>query len=96
VVKNALAGIKDDVDSFVGKRVLLRANRGRKKVMEKIGIVEKTYPNIFIIKLEDQQQNVQRISFSYTDILTDVVKLSPCNEDLQEIKEQFDHEETGA
>jgi len=79
--KNVLAEIKRDLDSHVGKRIKLRANKGRKKVVEQVGILEKTYPNIFVIKLDEKKSTVRRVSFSYSDVLTETVKLTLFEED---------------
>lgn len=73
--RKVLADIKRDLEPFVGNKIKLRANRGRKKVIEKTGILESTYPNIFVIRL-DEKQVERRISFSYADILTDSVQLT--------------------
>jgi len=78
--KNALASIKENVDSYVGKRVKLKTNLGRKKVLERVGIVEKTYPHIFVVKVNDEKNNsTQRLSFSYSDILMETVELTLVN-----------------
>lgn len=74
--KNVLAEIKRDLDSHVGKRIKLRANKGRKKIVEQVGILEKTYPNIFVVKLDEKKSTVRRVSFSYSDVLTETVKLT--------------------
>jgi len=78
--KNALASIKENVDSYVGKRVKLKTNQGRKKVLERVGILEKTYPHIFVVKVDDEKNNsTQRLSFSYSDILMETVELTLVN-----------------
>ncbi|HBT47434.1 MAG TPA: Veg protein [Peptococcaceae bacterium] len=73
--KEVLATIRRDLEARVGQKIKLRANRGRKKIIEKVGILEKTYPNIFIIRLEEQKVPERRVSFSYADVLTDTVEL---------------------
>lgn len=80
-VKKVLAEIKQDLDACVGKKIKLKANRGRKKVFERIGVLEKTYPHIFVVKLDEQQNAVRRVSFSYTDVLTETVELTLCNDE---------------
>ncbi len=72
--KNVLEGIKKDLDSFVGQRVTLKANRGRRKILQREGILESTYPNIFVIKIEGEY-SPRRISYSYADILTETVEI---------------------
>ena len=73
--KKVFADIKRDLEPFVGNKIKLRANRGRKKIIEKVGVLESTYPNIFVIRL-DEKQVQRRVTFSYADILTDSVQLT--------------------
>ena len=73
---NVLAEIKKDLDGNIGKKIKLKANRGRKRIVEQIGILEKTYPNIFVVKLDEKRSLVRRVSFSYTDVLTETVQLT--------------------
>lgn len=75
VKKNALEQIKQDLESCVGKKVKLRANRGRRKVIEAEGILEKTYPKVFVVKL-DKQSAVKRMSYTYADVLTSAVEVT--------------------
>lgn len=74
--KRALAEIREDLEACVGQKIRLRANRGRRQIVERVGILEKTYPNIFVIRLDEQSESVRRVSFSYTDVLTSTVELS--------------------
>ncbi len=67
--------IKLDLESCVGKRVKLRANRGRKKVVETEGIIESTYPKLFVVKL-DKSNSVRRLSYTYADVLTRTVEIT--------------------
>ena len=71
---NSLQAIRHDLQNYVGKPIRLRANRGRKKILEAEGILEKTYPNLFVIRLEDGS-HVQRMSYTYADVLTETVEL---------------------
>lgn len=78
---DALKKIREDVQSHVGKMVRLKANRGRKRTFEKEGILEQVYPNIFVVKVTESPDFVRRISYSYSDILTDTVELTVLNND---------------
>lgn len=73
--KNVLLDIKKDLEPHVGQRIKIRASRGRRKFLEQEGILERTYPSIFVIKFEEADHRSRRLSFSYTDILTDSVQL---------------------
>jgi uncharacterized protein Veg len=78
--KKVLAEIKQDLDSFVGNKIRLKANRGRNKVVERVGVLERTYPNIFVVRL-DEKRSERRVSYSYSDVLTETVELVVCHQD---------------
>ncbi|MDI3547844.1 MAG: hypothetical protein PWR10_1496 [Halanaerobiales bacterium] len=80
--KNVLTEIRKSVNSFVGQEVMVKANRGRRKVLEKEGILEKTHPNIFVIKIDENHQ-IRRLSYSYADLLTDNVELKVKGENIK-------------
>lgn len=73
--KNALVQIRKELEAYVGEKIRLRANRGRRKTFEKEGVLENTYPSIFVIRVDEENYH-QRLSFSYADILTETVELS--------------------
>ena len=82
--KNTLVQIRKELDSHVGEKIKLRANRGRRKTFEKVGVLESTYPSIFVIRV-DEENYYQRLSFSYADVLTSTVELSLCGVDNKKI-----------
>lgn len=67
--------IREDLNLFVGKPIRIKANRGRKRVFEVEGILEQTYPKVFVVRFKERQVE-QRISYSYADLLTKAVELS--------------------
>ncbi|MFA9397263.1 MAG: Veg family protein [Clostridiaceae bacterium] len=71
--KNVLISIKEDIESHVGDKVVLKANGGRRKVLINNGIIEKAYPSIFVVRLESDTQRT--VTYSYSDILTKTVQL---------------------
>ncbi|ADC49695.1 MULTISPECIES: biofilm formation stimulator Veg [Alkalihalophilus] len=75
-----LIDIKRALDANVGKRITIKANGGRRKTMERSGLLEETYPSVFIVKLDEQQNAFERVSYSYADILTETVELMLCDE----------------
>lgn len=76
--RNSLAEIRTEIEGLIGQRVHIRANPGRRKIVERVGTLERTYPNHFVVRLDADQQN-RRISYSYADILMDAVQLTPCD-----------------
>lgn len=73
---NDLLMIKKDLQSCVGKKVVLTADKGRKRIVTKEGIVEATYPNLFIVRLDNNYGEGRRISYTYTDVLTGTVEIT--------------------
>ncbi|NLZ37990.1 MAG: Veg protein [Firmicutes bacterium] len=72
---NALTQIRESLESHVGQKIRLRAHRGRRKTLEKVGILENTYPSIFVVRVDEPNYR-QRLSFSYADVLTETVELT--------------------
>ncbi len=68
--------IRRDLESYRGSRMKFRTNLGRCRIVERIGILEETHPNLFVIKLEEPLEKSRRISYSYADILIKTVELS--------------------
>ncbi|MDD2573594.1 MAG: Veg family protein [Bacillota bacterium] len=79
-MNDSLERIKKDVETCVGEKVRLKANKGRKKTFIKEGILESTYPCIFVVKFNTDQDSIRRVSYSYSDILTETVELTICSE----------------
>ena len=82
-LNNTLNKIKNDIEAYVGYRVRLKANKGRKKTSIKEGILEQIYPSIFVVKFEGEYDSVRRVSYSYSDILTETVELTVCSENIK-------------
>jgi len=80
IEKTDLLQIKRDIETCIGQRVTLKANKGRKKSFIREGVIEKSYPSIFIIKFENDYDTTRRVSYSYTDILTKVVEIVTCKD----------------
>lgn len=83
LARNALHDIKTSLDELIGEKVLLRANGGRRKTIERTGVLEETYPSVFVVKLDPPDGSFKRVSYSYADLLTETVELMVCKEDGQ-------------
>jgi len=83
-VKKTLVQIRKELELHIGEKIKLRANRGRRKTFEKVGVLENTYPSIFVIRVDEENYH-QRLSFSYADVLTSTVELSLCGVDNKKI-----------
>jgi len=73
--RSDLFQIKKNIETCIGEKVQLKANKGRKKAFIKEGVIENSYSSIFIIKFENEYETTRRVSYSYTDVLTKAVEL---------------------
>jgi uncharacterized protein Veg len=71
--KNVIDSIKRNIEDHLGEKVILKANSGRKRVVVNNGIIEKTYPSIFVVRLDSDIQ--RKVTYSYSDVLTKTVQL---------------------
>lgn len=83
---NSVAKIRKDLEGCIGKRVILRANKGRKKTTVREGILESAYPNLFVVRISNQYDSTRRVSYTYSDVLTSTVEVTVCDEVQKEIK----------
>ncbi len=75
VVAKTLIEIKQGLECHVGKRLKLKANGGRRKTVIRSGVLAETYPSVFIVELDQDENAFERVSYSYADILTETVEL---------------------
>ena len=66
--------IRHHLEQHLGQAVRVRANRGRRRIVEREGTLEETYPDIFLVRLGENQHN-RSISFTYADVLTSDVEV---------------------
>jgi uncharacterized protein Veg len=86
MAKNALLEIKKSLEAHVGQKITLRANGGRRKTIERTGVLEETYPSVFIVKLDQEQNAFKRVSYSYADILTETVEVTVCGDNDGQVR----------
>ncbi len=76
--RDDLNQIRKVVEENLGKEVILKANKGRKKIVTKKGILTDAYPSVFTVQIENEFDSVRTVSYSYTDVLTSTVELKIC------------------
>ena len=93
ICRDDITNLKTDIDGKVGQKIIVKGSLGRSRTFEKEATIEKAYPNIFIVKYEENDRNV---TYSYTDILTRTVEVqvfdgqeySPLIPPVTEVKKQ--------
>ena len=81
ITKNAINKIMVDLAENVGNKVKFASTKGRKKTVVKSGVIEGTYPGVFVIRMdanEAVEAGERLVSYSYADILTHSVELALC------------------
>lgn len=71
--------IRSEVEANVGKEVIVKADKGRKRIVTKSGVIINAFPSIFTVKINNDFNDERTISYSYSDILTSTVKLQVSN-----------------
>lgn len=74
----SLEVLKNQVEENIGKKVVVKADKGRNKVITKTGIIENVFPSLFTIKITNEFEQERTISFTYSDLLTSTVELQLC------------------
>ena len=80
--RNAISQIRKELESCVGKRIQLKANKGRKKTFVKEGIIENAYPSIFTVSFQNEYNSSRTASFSYTDVLTRTIEVKVMSQNM--------------
>jgi uncharacterized protein Veg len=74
--RDTLIQIRRNIENSVGKKVQLRTNKGRKKSNVSEGVLDSAYPGVFIIRIDDGLLTERKLSYSYSDVLTETVELT--------------------
>lgn len=73
--KETLSQIKRSVQECIGEKVVLKTNKGRKKVLVKEGVLEEVYSSIFVVRINNGLDSERTVSYSYSDVLTETVEI---------------------
>lgn len=71
-----IQSIKSEVEQYIGRRVVVRADKGRKRIVTKEGIIENAFDDVFTVRISNQFDLERVVSYTYTDVLTSTVKLT--------------------
>lgn len=79
--KKELDKIKSDLKDNIGSKIRFASKKGRKKRTVRNGVIESTYANVFVIRIDsanEEETAERRVSYTYADILTRNVELALC------------------
>ena len=72
--------VRSSVSQQCGNRVKIQLDRGRNKIDIQEGVIQKAYPSVFTVLVEDRNEAnpPQLLSFSYTDVITRDIRMKLC------------------
>ncbi|MBC7087828.1 Veg protein [Soehngenia saccharolytica] len=73
---DSITKIREDLEGCIGKKVRLKANKGRKKTTVREGILESAYPSLFVVRINNDYDNTRMVSYTYSDVLTSTVEIT--------------------
>ena len=68
--------IHSTLADFTGKRLKVRANMGRSKIIEREGTLTQAHPSLFVVEVDEKRGRKARQSYQYVDVLTGTVELT--------------------
>lgn len=73
---NMIQSIRREVEDNIGRKVQVRADKGRKRIITKEGIIENAFEDVFTVRVSNEFDVERTVSYTYTDVLTSTVKLT--------------------
>lgn len=74
----SLTDIKKSIEGSVGQKVIIKTNMGKRNANVREGIVEFVYPSLFTVKIINGFDIDRRVSYTYSDVLTESVEITFC------------------
>lgn len=78
-----IGSIKDLLGDLIGENVVITVDAGRRKTKVHEGILTETYPAVFVVELDDCEGSYERVSYSYTDVLTQSIDVEFPEADIE-------------
>ena len=72
IYRDDITSLREGIEEKEGQKIIVKGTLGRSKFFEKEAVIEKAYPNLFIVKYDENERNV---TYSYTDVLTRTVEV---------------------
>lgn len=79
-----LATIKHQLDDHIGQPLTVVVQAGRKKIIRRHGTLKETYPAVFVVDLNQDENAFEHVSYSYTDLLTKSIEIEFDHDDQEE------------
>ena len=73
ICQTDISNVKAELAKNIGRKVIIKGKKERKKFFEEKAIIKNTYPAHFYVKNEEKETNT---SYKYEDLLTNKLKIS--------------------
>lgn len=68
--------IRKEIEQAIGRRVVVKADKGRKRIVTSEGIIENAFEDVFTVRITNKFGDERVVSYTYTDMLTSNVKIT--------------------
>ena len=72
IYQNDIENLHNNIKEKIGQKIIIKGSLGRSRLFEKEATIEKAYPNIFVVKYDENKRDV---SYQYKDVLTRTVEV---------------------
>ena len=76
---NRVDKIRNELTELEGKRIKVKANMGRSRIVERVGTLVAVHPSLFVVEVEERRGRRARQSYQYVDVLTETVEIYDVN-----------------
>lgn len=75
-----ISKVRASIKKQCGSRVMIQLDRGRNKIDIQEGVIQKAYPSVFTVLVDDEREEnpPQLLSFTYTDVITKDIRMKLC------------------
>ncbi len=73
---NTMDAIRREVEDAIGRRVVVKADKGRKRIVTNEGVIDNAFEDVFTVRITNNFGDERVVSYTYTDMLTSNVKMT--------------------
>ena len=66
ICKTDISNLKTDILEKVGQKIIVKGSLGRSRTFAKEATIEKAYPNIFVVRYEENNIYINFISYTHS------------------------------
>lgn len=71
-----LQEIKRGLEKNIGKPIQVTQQTGRKRITTRHGILSNIFPAVFVVELDQEENQFERVCYSYADLLTESIEIA--------------------